>query len=330
MHHVFEDSPPVLVIFKLIEAGAGGCEEDDVTLFRCRGRTPDSSFQGFGVDDLGGSGDLRLDFLCRRTDGVHALDALAQEIVQDRVIAALVFAAEDHVDVAGERFERLDGCIHIGGLGVIVEIYAVDGGHVLEAVLDGFEFLHGFADAVGLAADQRPYADGREDIFQIVRTLEANLTDGHDFHVISFGPPEDFAVTHEGALVHFFLAAEPEFLRFADRPQLHAGGVVRVENSEVAGSLVLKNPRLGRDVGLKRVVAVEVVGRDVQDYGYFSVEGINGFELEARDFEHDIGVVGGFGNERDRRCTDVAAHKRLVTAPGDDFTRESRRRGFAI
>ena len=40
--------------------------------------------------------------------------------IQHGVVAALVFAAEDQVNAAGERFERLDGGIDVRGLGVVV------------------------------------------------------------------------------------------------------------------------------------------------------------------------------------------------------------------
>ena len=49
-----------------------------------------------------GSFDLRLDFRGRRADGVNPFHALAQQIVQHGVVAALVLAAENQVDVRRE------------------------------------------------------------------------------------------------------------------------------------------------------------------------------------------------------------------------------------
>jgi hypothetical protein len=40
----------------------------------------------------------------------------------------------------GEGGDGLGGGVHVGGLGVVVELDAVDGGHKLQAVLDGLEF----------------------------------------------------------------------------------------------------------------------------------------------------------------------------------------------
>ena len=82
---------------------------------------------------------LRFDLRRRRADRVDALHPLAQQIVEHGVVAAFVFAAENQVDVRGERFQRFDRRIDVGGFGVVVVVDAADGGDKFQPVLDRLE-----------------------------------------------------------------------------------------------------------------------------------------------------------------------------------------------
>jgi len=104
------------------------------------------------VVDFGGALNLGFDFGGGGSNGVDALDAGAEEIVEDGIVAALVFAAENQVNVAGERFEGLDGGIDVGGFGIVVVIDAGDFGDEFEAVLYGLEISDSVANLFGRAA----------------------------------------------------------------------------------------------------------------------------------------------------------------------------------
>ena len=67
----------------------------------------DGVLQRLGVDDLSCAFDLRFDLVRGRADRVHALHPLAQQIVQHRVVAAFIFAAENQVNVAGKDSSAL-------------------------------------------------------------------------------------------------------------------------------------------------------------------------------------------------------------------------------
>ena len=54
------------------------------------------------MDDLGGPLDLGFDLFRGFADRIHALHSLPQQIVQDGVVAPLVFASEDDMYVGGE------------------------------------------------------------------------------------------------------------------------------------------------------------------------------------------------------------------------------------
>jgi hypothetical protein len=88
-------------------------------------------------------------------DGVDGAHPLAQQGRQHGVGRALVLAAEDEMNAATEGGDGLGGGVHVGGLGVVVELDAVAGGHVLQAMLDGLEVFDGAANGIGRDAGRR-------------------------------------------------------------------------------------------------------------------------------------------------------------------------------
>ena len=64
-------------------------------------------------------------------------------------------------------------------------------------------------------------------------------------------------------------------------------GVVDAQHGGVARALALEHAQLGRRVGLERPVAVEVVGRHVEQHGDVGAEALDAFELKARELAHD-------------------------------------------
>ena len=118
---------------------------------------------------------LRFDLRCRRADRVDALHALAQQIVEQGVVAALVLAPKNEVDVCRKRLQRLDRCIHIRGLGVVVVIHAANRRHMFQPMLHRLELAHGLPNFLCSTSHQRTRANRRQHVLQIVRTLQRNL-----------------------------------------------------------------------------------------------------------------------------------------------------------
>jgi hypothetical protein len=109
-----------------------------------------------------------------------------------------------------------------------------------------------------------------------------------------------------------------------------AGGVVGVEDSKAVAGLGFKEAALGGFVILHGVVAIEVIGSEVETDADGGAEVVDGFQLEAGDFQ-DVPLIGaGRGNHGGGRGTDVAAH--LVGDAGDaeDVTGEGGGGGFAV
>ena len=59
--------------------------------------------------------------------------------------------------------------------------------------------------------------------------------------------------------------------------QLDAGGIVGIEDCEVASLLVLEDTRFRVAVDFEGAMAVEMIGRDIQHDRNFGTEGLNGF-----------------------------------------------------
>src|SRR5581483_2104733 len=118
----FEHAPAVLVVFELVEAGAGGGEEDDVAGSGRFGSLFDCHLEGTGTQDVGGARDLRFDFFGGGADGVHALGALAEQGREHGVAASMVLPSGDHVEFGGKSFPGFAGAVTVGVLGSVVSL----------------------------------------------------------------------------------------------------------------------------------------------------------------------------------------------------------------
>ncbi len=79
-----------------------------------------------------------------------------------------------------EGGDGLGGGVHVGGLGVVVELDAVAGGHVLQAMLDGMKLFDGAANSLGRDLRQPRGHHRGQHILVVVRAFERNPAQGHD------------------------------------------------------------------------------------------------------------------------------------------------------
>ena len=112
-----------------------------------------------------------------------------------------------------------------------------------------------------------PSATAGQYVLDVVRALERDLSHRHDGLLACWLAPDDAVVAHECPVLNFVLTAEPVHGALVFVGHRDAGGVVGVQYGEVVARLILEDARLGRGVVLKRVMAVEMVGRDVQHHG---------------------------------------------------------------
>src|SRR5713101_7018502 len=125
-----EHPSAVLIILELVEAGARGSQQHNISCFGCRRRTFQRSLECPRVVNFRRRLDLRLDFFRRGTDRVDALHPLPQQVAEQRVIAVFVLAAKNEVDIRRERLQRFDRGVHVSRLGVVVVLDAANRGHV--------------------------------------------------------------------------------------------------------------------------------------------------------------------------------------------------------
>ncbi len=66
-------------------------------------------------------------------------------------------------------------------------------------------------------------------------------------------------------------------------------GIVGVQDGEIVRLLVFEDAGLGIDIIRESLVAIEMIGRDIQDHGDARMEVDDGLELKAGNFEDDPG-----------------------------------------
>src|SRR5271170_3693959 len=86
LHELLEDAAAMLVILKLIKAGAGRRQQNHISGTRGFSGGLDSLLQRFAGDDRNDTADMRFDFGGCRPDGVDRLDPLAKQVGKIGVI----------------------------------------------------------------------------------------------------------------------------------------------------------------------------------------------------------------------------------------------------
>jgi len=198
----------MLIAGELIEAGTGRRQQHNVAFGRQIRGLANGRLQRLGAGNRDRCADLRFD-LCRScTDCVHTFYALCDQQLQFAVVAALVLAAEDEVNVGWERFQRLDRRINIGSLGIVVVLHPAQRGNVFKAVLDGSEILDGTSYRHWLNSGGHADGNGSQHVLHVVRTLQSNFFNRHDLDFFT-STIKNYAAPHIGSAPDLMLAAEP-------------------------------------------------------------------------------------------------------------------------
>ena len=119
-----------------------------------------------------------------------------------------------------------------------------------------------------------------------MRPFELNFRNWQHWSFTAGIAENDLAFAHIRTVFHRLPAAEPGQRSLDLVFECGAGRIIKVEQDKVARLLVLKTPSLGINVGLKSVVPVEMVRRDVQDRSNPRPELLDGFKLKAGNFQH--------------------------------------------
>src|SRR5690242_19271157 len=326
---LLENPAAMLVILKLVEAGAGGSEQDDVAGLGGVSGGLDGAVQSAGAFDGDAAANLLLDLVRRSADQERQYGPLAQRLAQCGVVTALVFAAENDQDAAGKSIESFQSGVDIGGLGIVEETDAVELRDEFQAVLDALEGADSFSDIGGRDAREAGRRRGCQNVFEVVRAGQRNLFPAQNV-LSSCGTVEDDGVACQASsLLHIFLAAEPEnFGRLGSVPP--GCGVIGVQHGKIAGLLVFENARFGRGIGVHGAVAVEMIGSVIQEHADVGTEGGDEFELKAAEFGDGPGALGGGFDAGNQGRADVAGEQSGETRAAQNVFDERGRGGLAV
>ncbi len=133
-------------------------------------------------------------------------------------------------------------------------------------MLDRFELGDRAPDLCWLDSGQHSDADCRQHVLHVVRALQRNLLGRHDLALAMLVAPDYVPSADECPARDLLQPAEPVHAGFGYRSHLNARLVVGIQNGEIVRALVLENAGLGGGVVLKRVVPVEMIGRDIQHH----------------------------------------------------------------
>src|SRR5256885_13923585 len=131
-------------------------------------------------------------------------------------------------------------------------------------MFDSGKGAEGFCDAIRLRAGEPRGRNGGENILEIVRAGKRDFRLLENYYCLAFMSKNNFFAEKECALRNALFAAKPENFRLRWRVR-RAGGIVSVENGEIVGSLFFENAGLGRGVSFQRAVAIEMIGREIQE-----------------------------------------------------------------
>ena len=294
-----------------VETGASGREHHRVPTLGKLGGELDRVVHGRGhldrYDRLEDGPDLGRGL----ADENRGAPVLLHDLGQRRVRAALVLATRDEHDLARESVERRHHGAHVGALGIVVELDIVEVAHQLHAMGQRTERNQRVAGLGWQGSDQARGHQRGEGVLLIVpahqaRQLRGIVFDGAagktDAQGIALEPTAD---------------AKRPVGRDEHAPALDVAGrgldvgVVDVDHGKVRRGLGGEDALFGGDVAREIGVAVEVVGRDIEQHRHLGAECTHGFELEAGHLNHAVPAwtprvrADGFGQRR----AQVAAHE---------------------
>ncbi len=202
----------------------------------------------------------------------------------------------------------------VGRLGVVYKADAADLGDLLEPVRDAGEAAQALAHRVAVDAHRERRRGNRHRVGGVVLAEDAELGDGEQRLAVVEDrlPGEGDLALGTGAVT------EGDAAGAAAEVDPGEGRVVGVVDGDVVIALVGEDPQLGVEVGTQVGVAVEVVGRQVEEDRALGSEGDAVLELEARGLaDHGRRGIDLSGQRRERRA-DVAGHgHRLPGGPVD-------------
>jgi hypothetical protein len=266
----------------------------------------------------------------RLADEIGAGD-VGEEGLKPRKAPRLRPAPRDPINV-GEACECLAGGVGIGGLGVVDEQHGAAPRHLLHAVGKAGEGLQALGDGSGVEPLRPGQRVSRRRVLPIMgaaKRADAGEADPRPLHPILdldecgvLGPHPGCDLLAGGDALDLERPLQPVGDRAAD-------GVVDADHRGAAFFHPRKHPRLDGGIGLKRAVAVEMVGGDVEKAGGVGRKLRREIDLEGGQLEH-IDEIRGKRLKIKHRLADIAAERHTLARFAEQMGGERRRGRFAI
>ena len=203
---------------------------------------------------------------------------------------------------------------------------------MLDAVLDALEGAQHAANRLSLDAREVRHRRRRERVLDVVRPLDAKLRRRHERDLLAAPAQDELVAQEQSALFEGLPAAEKKY--GARGTLLHRARplVVVVQDEPIACCHFAEKPFLHRLIDFHRAVALDVVGRHVEDGGDLRTEVLRRLHLVARNLGGDCAALARLQHGFRQRIADVAADARLLLAEllGEQQPQERRRRRLAV
>src|SRR6267154_1555923 len=198
-----------------------------------------------------------------------------------------------------------------------------------DAMLDASKGVHCFRDLQGRHPSKPSRYRGRQNVFQIVRAGERNFVAIENFFFFIVSAKNEFSIGHKSALFDMGLPAEPKNLR-ARRNDFAACRIIQIEDRRVLLDLVLENPSFGSSVSAKRLVAVQMVWRKVQQNSDARTKCFDQLELKAAELRNGNRALRRLVRLRDQRSANVSREYRRETRVTQNVIDERSRRRLTL
>ena len=280
---LLEDASAMLVILELVEAGAGRRQQNRVAGLRVFGGECHGAVQRSRAFDGNHAAELRLD-LFRGAPISSTMRARAAGLAQERVVAAFVLAAENHQQPPGNASRAFSVASTLVALESLKYSTPEIVGDEFEPVLDAGEAAHARGDRRRLDADQYRGRGRGQNIFHIVLAAQADVAVGAAERSRAIAAENDLVVAQKAPLATRFCRLNQNTLRprgrvLRCRPDRRRSGRRRRPRSD------FRKCAPWRGVGFERTVAVEMIGRQIEQHGDVRAECGDRFELKAADFD---------------------------------------------
>ena len=286
----------------------------------------------------GGEGGFELFVIGAEAD--EGLDFALRQGHERGVVVALVGAAGNPDEGRIHAVQGVPGGFHVGGLAVVEEAHTINFAHGLQAVFGVLESGQAGFDLGGAQAGHAGAEHGRQQVLTVVlpderRVDGAQVLVGEVIHAhgVQHGVQHGFGgvigrQVHVGAVV----PAEGQALGAGEsRLKIPARYlIVGVVDEEVVAVEVAGDAQLGLGIFLQAViVAVEVVGRDVEQHRHPGPEVVGVVELKGAELDHVILEFVLYNLLRQREAH-VAGQAHAKAGFLEQMISQQRRRGLAV